>query len=105
MKNLRKLMVLASALTASTFAIGCDSQAGDGYTGEPLLSIHGTVQSGAVDPDLVPALGFTVSDGLYLVDGHMTGSFPSQFQFDVTDVPPDAAFALLPTADVALGTL
>jgi len=97
--------VLFNVLATLGSAAACDSQVGENYTGEPLLSIHGTVQNGAVDPDLVPALGFETLDGMYLVDGHMTGTFPAQFQFDVTEVPPDAAFTLLPTADVALGTL
>lgn len=40
-------------------ALGCDSQVGEAYTGEPLLSVRGTVV--LTEPrggDLVPALAF-----------------------------------------------
>jgi len=87
------LGVLAAAL-----AEGCDSQVGQDYRGEPLLTLRGSiVQNGENIEELVPALGFyktgTAHDRFYVVDGRVSGSYPAQFQLDVTDVPPEQAMA------------
>ena len=68
-------------------ALACESQVGEDYEGEVQLSIEGTVHTD--DSGLEPRLAFRAGDGLALVEGEVTGSFPSQFRFDVTKPPPE----------------
>lgn len=76
---------LALPLCAS---LGCEAQVSGGYTGEPLLSMQGTVvltepRSG----DLVPALAFRST----LIDPEVRGTFPAEVRLDVMEVPPESA--------------
>jgi hypothetical protein len=86
---------LLAWLTAAALvpAVACDSQVGTGYTGESMLSLHGSVT--LADPnatDLVPVLAFLDSDGTnnlyFLVDTNVQGQFPLGFSMDVTSPPP-----------------
>jgi hypothetical protein len=75
---------------------------GTGYTGEVQFSLQGTV---ALDPGtkLVPAFAFEKRAGhtidgpaaVEVVDGQLSGVFPSQFRLDLTSPPPDAALSPL----------
>jgi hypothetical protein len=94
MKNLRRVVSLF-CLGAFGVAGGCDSEAGSEYTGEVLLKLDGTVTAtSAIDSSLVPALLFVTPTGStsYVVDGKMTGEFPSRFTFKVASPPPESAF-------------
>ena len=85
------------SLLAFAPALGCEAQANDEYSGEPLLSLKGNVVVSAdqADADLVPRLGFAQWEleepALIMVDGEVTGEFPAKFRFDVTQPPPDEA--------------
>jgi hypothetical protein len=90
---------LPIAMAALWAGVGCDAQAGTGYTGEVVFSLQGNVE---LDPDskLVPAIAFESgtksSDGpeaLEVVDGDLSGVFPSKFRLNVTRPPPDAAIS------------
>jgi hypothetical protein len=76
--------------------LGCDSQVGVAYRGEPLLSMTGRVELAEERPDgpLVPALAFLDEERgfVYFLDVEVTGEFPAEFSIDVFDPPPDDAF-------------
>lgn len=88
----RRAAVLAFAGGGATSFAGCGSVAGPEYTGEVGLELRGEVVSveGSSD-DRVPVLAFLGEDKMYLVDGHITGEFPSQFAFRVDEPPPAGA--------------
>lgn len=106
MNTVRKMGAIACGLTALLGAVACESQVGEDYTGEVLFSLEGDVD---LDPDteLQPALGFLTFDldnvsssnpfgffSIAVVDGIVTGEFPSKFRLDVTQPPPESAFML-----------
>lgn len=80
-------------LLASLLVFGCDSQVGEEYTGEPMLSLQGNVVLGANQQrsDLVPQLAFYHPDGesVVLLNGEVSGDFPARFRFDIMQAPPD----------------
>jgi hypothetical protein len=90
---------LVAALAALT-GVGCDAQVGTGYTGEVQFSLQGNVEVGS-DTALVPAFAFEKRGGLTVdgpeavevVDGNLSGVFPSKFRLDLTSPPPDAALS------------
>jgi hypothetical protein len=89
---------------------GCGSVAGPEYTGEVGLELRGEVVSfdGASD-DRVPVLAFLGEGKVYLVDGDITGQFPSRFVFRVDEPPPADALRSVEDApngaDVAVAFL
>ena len=98
MRNHRVLSEMVLGVLAAALAEGCDSQVGQDYRGEPLLTLRGSVvQNGENVEEFVPALGFynmnaaRGTDGFFVVDGRVSGSYPAQFQLDVMDVPPEQA--------------
>lgn len=64
--------------------LGCEAQASDEYSGEPLLSLRGTVlvTKDQANSDLVPHLAFSVADdetnAVVLVPGELSGEFPAK---------------------------
>jgi hypothetical protein len=83
------------AFGALPLAAACDAQVGPGYFGEALLTITGSVEI-ASDPSrepLLPALAFRgdAGDSITIVDVSVRGSFPSDFQLDVYESPPESA--------------
>jgi hypothetical protein len=97
------------ARIASPFAFilalgtGCDAQVGEGYEGEPLLSLKGTVvlRDAEAREDMVPTLvPFFPYENEYtfpVIDGEVTGDFPAKFRFDVMTPPPERS--ILPMHD------
>ncbi|HEX6243432.1 MAG TPA: hypothetical protein VFZ61_21110 [Polyangiales bacterium] len=88
---------LPSLWTLAALSVwACDSQATPRYSGEPLLSLSGTVTTSAdiTQTDLVPTLAFENSqnDALELVDTQVQGEFPSKFTLRVYAPPPAGAF-------------
>jgi hypothetical protein len=87
----RCAMVGALVGGATSFG-GCGSVAGPEYTGEVGLELRGEVV--ALDEgqeDLVPVLAFIGPEGLYFVEGEISGRFPQQFTMRVDEPPPDEA--------------
>jgi hypothetical protein len=86
----------AGAVVSLTFVLaGCDAKAGSAYQGESLMSLQGRVVIDNSDPpaELVPALAFVDRTATYhILDVEVRGEFPSDFQLDVLDPPPEAAF-------------
>lgn len=88
---------LPSALTLAALSLSaCDSQVTPQYSGEPLLSLSGSVTTSddITQTDLVPTLAFenSQSDALELVDTQVQGEFPSKFTLRVFAPPPAGAF-------------
>jgi len=81
------------SLVALASALGCDAQVNDEYTGEPLLTLKGTVvmTEEQANSNLVPCLAFYAGEWLVFVDGEVSGEFPAKFRFDVTQPPPTQA--------------
>lgn len=81
---------------------GCDAQAANGYRGESLLTLVGTVEipePRAAGP-LVPALMFPDQGSMFqLVDVSVKGEFPSDFRIDVYEPPPDSVLRPAPFLD------
>jgi hypothetical protein len=85
-----------SVMVFGALAMGCDAQVSPDYVGEPLLTITGSVSIAGEhrDQELIPALGFPgLFDGpaVYVMDVQVHGSFPSDFQLDVSEPPPQGA--------------
>ena len=90
------------AMAGLLAGIGCDAQVGKAYTGEVQFSLQGNVE---LDPDskLVPALAFEKAgnytidgpEALEVVDGELSGVFPSKFRLDMTRPPPEDAMSRL----------
>jgi hypothetical protein len=89
--------------TATLFTLagaGCDAQVRPGYTGEVQFSLQGNVEL-AADTTLVPAFAFEKREGktvdgpeaLEVVDGQLSGVFPSKFRLDMSSPPPDATLS------------
>jgi hypothetical protein len=73
--------------------LGCQPQAGEGYTGEPLFSLQGQVVLREADVgDVVPALMFVFGREARFVDAEVRGDFPASFRLDVMEPPPSSAF-------------
>jgi hypothetical protein len=93
------------AMAVLLAGIGCDAQVGTKYTGEVQFSLQGNVELDA-DSKLVPALAFEKSgnlpidgpEALEVVDGEVSGVFPSKFRLDVTRPPPEAAMSRMMSA-------
>jgi hypothetical protein len=90
-------------LTATLLALagaGCDAQVRPGYTGEVQFSLQGSVEL-APDTTLVPAFAFEKREGqtvygpeaVEVVDGQLSGVFPSKFRLDMSSPPPDATLS------------
>ena len=102
MANMKTGWTPSVAMTLLLAGIGCDSQVGTGYTGEVQFSLQGNVELDA-DSGLVPALAFEKSgnrtidgpEALEVVDGEVSGVFPSKFRLDMTRSPPEAALSRL----------
>lgn len=101
-KTWSRAAVLAFASGGAASLGGCSSVAGPEYTGEVGLELRGEVVSvEGASADRVPVLAFLGEDRMYLVDGEITGKFPSQFVFRVDEAPP--AGALRSVEDVPNG--
>ena len=89
-RALRPLLPLA-ALSL----LACDSQVTPHYSGEPLLSLSGSVTTGddITQSALVPTLAFenSQSNELEFVDTEVQGEFPSKFTLRVYAPPPAGA--------------
>lgn len=84
---------LSSAFAGGVLLLaGCQAEVGTDYRGEALLSLKGSVvlddQSMA---DQVPVLAFYSQSGFALLDVHVEGEFPSRFNLEVFEPPPQAA--------------
>jgi hypothetical protein len=106
----RRAAMLAFAGGGATSLGGCGSVAGPEYTGEVGLELRGEVVSGeGASADRVPVLAFLGEGKVYLMDGHITGEFPSQFVFRVDEAPPEGALRNIDDApngaDVAMAFL
>lgn len=89
MSTLRTKSVVCSCLTLVVAAVACDAEIGEDYRGEVMLSLEGSVTTYLdLDESTTLALGFLSAEGIALVDGIVTGEFPSRFRFDVTEPPP-----------------
>jgi hypothetical protein len=89
-------------VVASSFLVsgGCQPQAGEGYTGEPLFSIQGKVVLNEPSAsELVPALRFSGSDEHTIVDAEIRGDFPARFRLDVMEAPPESVLFAAPAED------
>jgi hypothetical protein len=93
---------LPPLLALGTFAIGaagCDAQFSSDYTGESLLTIVGNVEitNDRTKGKLIPALAFmNQSRGeVSIQEVAVRGQFPSDFQLDVFEPPPNDAFVNL----------
>jgi hypothetical protein len=78
--------------------LGCDAQVGQGYSGEPLLSLRGTVV--LAEPrafDLVPAVAFAQIPNYTLLDTEVQGQFPAEFRLDLLEPPPQSALIPYPS--------
>ena len=86
---------LLGGLTALVLCGGCESQVGEEYRGEPILTLQGSVEleKGAAS-DQVPVLAFPATDGkgYLLVDSRVEGEYPAHFRLSVFDPPPKNVF-------------
>lgn len=90
----RNVGVLVASVLSLAAGFGCESQVGEDYKGEPLLSLSGRVvlSEDAVDTDLEPRLVYFGDDHVAtFARGELTGDFPAKFRFDVTEPPPQLA--------------
>lgn len=88
----RRAALLALTGGGATSFGGCSSVAGPEYTGEVGLELRGEVVSvEGASADRVPVLAFLGEGKIYLMDGEITGTFPSQFVFRVDEAPPEGA--------------
>jgi hypothetical protein len=86
---------LVSGAAALVACAGCEAQVGEGYRGEAILTLQGSVELGdGAAADLVPVLAFRTEAGYVLVDTHVEGEFPAHFRLSVFDPPPLAATKL-----------
>jgi len=88
---------LPGLVTLAVLAAGCDPQADASYKGEPLASLHGTVQVAegqAVAPDVFTSIvwhDFADSDSAALSEPvAVEGSFPAEFALEVYEPPPSS---------------
>jgi hypothetical protein len=82
---------LVGGLVALVLCEGCQSQVGEGYLGEPILTLQGSVELGeGATSDQVPVLAFPAADGkgYRLVDARVEGEYPAHFRLSVFDPPP-----------------
>ena len=80
---------LAVGGAALALCAGCEAQVGEGYQGEAMLTLQGSVELGENPaPDQVPVLAFRSDNGFVVVDAHVAGQFPAHFQMSVFDPPP-----------------
>jgi hypothetical protein len=95
-KQTPALALLTLALAGAT--VGCgDPQADDGYVGEPLLSIKGSIVAASeatLAGDIVPAIGWTVAvergdfEHIRVQETEVRGEFPSGFTMNIVSPPP-----------------
>jgi hypothetical protein len=95
-KQTRALSLLTLTLAGAT--VGCgDPQADDGYVGEPLLSVNGSIVSASeatLSGDIVPAIGwsFRVEAGDFehfrVQETEVRGEFPAGFTMNIVSPPP-----------------
>jgi len=103
--NTKSLVLGLFGAGAALVLAGCEAQVGDGYRGEVLLSLQGSVVlNGQSAADQVPVLAFLRSSGFALLDAHVEGEFPSRFRMEIFEAPPESAL-LDPTTGTATGFL
>jgi hypothetical protein len=96
-KQTRALSFLTLAIAGA--ALGCgEPQADDGYLGEPLLTVQGSIRttgSTTISGDVVPAVAWLIgTDEAYVYEHALIqetavrGEFPTHFTMDVVSPPP-----------------
>ena len=109
MRRMRVVLTGTCGLILVAMATGCDAEVGENYTGELLFELRGQVTTDlTVDSDTVLALGFPTLEGTEIVDGRVTGEFPSSFRFEIDEAPPAGSFTPLESpggTEIAFGYL
>ena len=99
-----------SAVAAVAFAIaaaGCDAQAGEGYPGEPLLTLHGKIGSAGTLPPLEAAMLWqrgappATDDFELATRAPVETGFPATFPLRLYQPPPAAARRTLLPGEVS----
>jgi hypothetical protein len=90
-------MLRACLVTITGWLVGCDALVSPAYAGESLLRISGNVEISRDRPagELIPALAFLNDHGLSMMDVSAQGTFPSDFQLDVCEPPPESVLKFL----------
>ena len=108
MKATRNTLV-SVAMLGLTKLVGCGSQAAEGSTSETPFALEGAIRLDG-DTELRPSLAFVVGSRLEIVEGQLSGEFPSKFRLELGNAPPADALAVDPefealgvTGPVALG--
>jgi hypothetical protein len=94
--QIRSLIGGLVGAVALALGAGCESQVGEEYEGEAILTLEGSVELGEGEAaDQVPVLAFPTADfnAFVLVDARVEGEFPARFRMSVFDPPPANARA------------
>jgi hypothetical protein len=95
------------ALLALTLLFGCDAQTDAGYPGEPLVTLHGRVESSGALPPLEAAMLWqrgpppSVNDQELATRAPVEGSFPATFTLRLYKPPPWEAIRTLAPGEVS----
>lgn len=83
---------LVGGAAALALCAGCESQVGEGYEGEAILTLEGSVELGEGEvADQVPVLAFSTPDfnAFLLVEARVEGEYPARFRMSVFEPPPE----------------